>query len=262
MKTSLIIVTYNWKEALELSLKSVLNQSVLPDEIIVADDGSSDGTGKLIREYQTGSPIPINYIWHEDEGFRAARCRNMAIAGATGEYIILIDGDIVLDRYFVEDHLKKARPGFFIQGSRVLLSRKATEKMLQGDENGITNFDVSMGNRKNGIRSLLLSRLFSSQRSDLNGIRTCNFAFFRKDALAVNGFNEDFIGWGREDSEFAARLLNNGVHRMNLRFAAIAYHLFHAMKARNNLPRNDAILTDTIKRKDKWCKNGLQNHLA
>jgi predicted glycosyltransferase involved in capsule biosynthesis len=50
-------------------------------------------------------------------------------------------------------------------------------------------------------------------------------SFSKKDLLAVNGFNEDFIGWTREDSEFAARLFNYGLKRKRHPFVAICFHL-------------------------------------
>ncbi len=119
MKTSLIVTTYNWPEALELSLLSALNQKVLPGEIIVADDGSTDETRVLVEKIAVFSPVPIIYSWQEDKGFRAARSRNKAIAKSSGEYIILIDGDMVLEKRFIRDHLECAKPGHFIQGNAI-----------------------------------------------------------------------------------------------------------------------------------------------
>ena len=74
--------------------------------------------------------------------------------------------------------------------------------------------------------------------------------------------NEDFVGWGREDSEFASRLINFGIKRYNLRFAGIAHHLFHPTSTKERLLQNDSILNDTIKKKKIWCENGLQSHLS
>ena len=52
MNSALVISTYNWPEALELVLKSVRTQIVYPDEVIIADDGSTDETKKLINKNQ------------------------------------------------------------------------------------------------------------------------------------------------------------------------------------------------------------------
>ena len=95
-KTSLVISTYNWPEALELCLKSSLRQTVAPAEILVADDGSDERTAQLIARYRVQTSIPIVHVWQEDTGFRVGSIRNKAIALATGAYIIQVDGDVIL----------------------------------------------------------------------------------------------------------------------------------------------------------------------
>ena len=262
MKTALIITTYNNPKVLALSLVTALQQTVPPFEIIVADDGSSAETAELIEQVREQSNIPIYHCWQKNEGFRAARCRNMAIARSSADYCILIDGDIMLDERFIEDHLRFSARGYFAQGSRVILSEDATNVILQSQTTQVGFFDHSVGNRKNCIRSNFLSNIFSVKNCKLGGIKTCNFAFWKRDALAVNGFNEDFVGWGQEDTEFAARLLHSGVCRQNIRFNALAFHLYHPIAARDSLSQNDALLLETQEKKKEWCENGLDKHLA
>ena len=122
MKVSLIISTYNWPEALRLSLMTVLHQTQYPHEIVIADEGSTIETQNMIKELQTEYPIPIQHIWHEDKGFRKTMIMNKAVKAATGDYIIQIDGDILLHPYFIADHLEIAEPGYFIRGGRTLIN--------------------------------------------------------------------------------------------------------------------------------------------
>ena len=258
---SLIITTYNRKEALELSILSALRQTCTPDEMIIADDGSGEDTRRLIERMASGSPVPILHVWQEDKGFRLARIRNKAIIKATGEYIIFIDGDIILHQAFIADHKAAARPHFFSQGSRVLLTLAKTGLVLKEKQIDFVLFESGLQNRKNTIRSGMLSRLASSQTTNLKGVRTCNFAFWRTDGVAVNGFNEDFEGWGREDSEFVVRLMNAGVRRQNIKFKALAYHLFHKEHPRGSLERNDKVLAEAVKNRSTWCLKGLDSHL-
>ena len=262
MDISLIITTYNWKEALGVSLASVLPQTLPPCEIIVADDGSRPDTGELVRRLAATAPVPVIHSWQEDLGFRLAMSRNRAIARARGAYIILIDGDIVVDRRFVEDHRDFARMGHFVQGTRVLLGPELTERVLTSGELRWPLLARGVENRKNCVRSLLLARLFSFRSRRLPGVKTCNFAFWREDALAINGFNEEFVGWGREDSEFTARLLNTGVRRQNLKFCALGYHLHHSMNERDRLVINDSILRRTIDEKLRRCERGVDQYLG
>lgn len=261
MKVSLIITTYNWKEALELSLLSVQVQSVLPLEVIVADDGSTADTFEMIAGLRSKLSLPIVHSWQEDKGFRLAKSRNKAIAKAKGDYIILIDGDILLEKNFIEDHCRFARANHFVQGTRVLLDEILSQKALIRGELQATVFTRGIENRKNCIRSTLLARCLSFQSNKIRGIKTCNFAFWKKDAVTINGFNEAFVGWGREDSEFTARLLNAGVKRQNIKFNALGFHLYHSMNTRERLETNDGILQETIEKKLNWCEVGLNQYL-
>jgi len=262
LKISLIVTTYNWKEALEVSLFSAFKQTNLPYEIIVADDGSKQDTARLVARIADNAPVPIIHSWQEDKGFRLARSRNRAIARTNGDYIVLLDGDIILEKHFIEDHRKFARPGYFIQGTRVLLNERLSAEVLKKKAMVATFCKTGVENKKNCLRSNLLARLFSFRSSSLTGIKTCNFAFLKKDAVAVNGFNEDFIGWGREDSEFTVRLLNRGMKRQNMKFNGLAYHLYHPMNDRDRLDTNDKILRNTISRKRTWCEKGIDQYLT
>ncbi|MDV2453612.1 glycosyltransferase [Xanthomonas hortorum] len=113
---ALIVLTYNWPQALRLVLESVKRQSRLPDEVIVVDDGSGAETAALMNALVADFPVPLRHVWQEDLGFRAARCRNLGIAATSAQYVILIDGDMLLHRDFIADHLALARPGRFLQG--------------------------------------------------------------------------------------------------------------------------------------------------
>lgn len=77
---SLIVTTYNRPLFLELVLKSILRQKVMPAEVIIADDGSTIETEELINRYVKLFPVPLIHSWIPDKGFRLAKSRNMAIA--------------------------------------------------------------------------------------------------------------------------------------------------------------------------------------
>ncbi len=131
---SLIISTYNWPRALELSLESIREQTILPNEVLIADDGSNDDTKILIEKFTKTFPTEIIHIWQEDKGFRRCHILNKAISRARFDYIIQTDGDCILSRHFIEDHLKISRKNFFTCGSRTLISQKLSEKLLRERE--------------------------------------------------------------------------------------------------------------------------------
>jgi len=263
VKTSVIVTTYNWPEALSLTLDSLLRQTRLPDEVVVADDGSGKATAKVVETFAAKAPFPVLHAWQEDEGFRLAMSRNRAIAEAEGEYIIVIDGDLILHEAFVEDHLANAQPGLYLQGGRVLLGERMTKDIFAEsfDPRNIGPFSPGLGNRKNALRNRLLSRLVSRSSTTMKGIKGCNFSLFKKEILAVNGFDNRFVGWGREDSEFVARLYKAGMRRKNLKFAAVAYHLYHPENERTALPQNDERLQKTLLGDRTRCEDGIDRFL-
>jgi len=261
MDASLIITTYNWPEALELVLFSVMKQSTPPNEIIIADDGSSESTKAIVENFKLRSKVPIIHSWQEDKGFRLSRSRNLAIARAKYEFIIVSDGDMILHRDFVKDHLENAQKGVYLQGGRVLLQPNLSNQMISNRSLKQPSI-ISRGikNRHNAIRSKLFSNLYGNQlNQNLNRIRGCNFSLFKSDIIKVNGFNEDFETWGQEDSEFVQRLYNLGILRKNLKFCALQYHIYH--KEGKSEDNNILLLNNTIEKQLTWCKNGIDKHL-
>ncbi|HEF6555296.1 TPA: glycosyltransferase [Campylobacter jejuni] len=256
---ALIITTYNQKERLKLVLDSVKNLAFLPNEVLIADDGSKEDTARLIEEYQKDFPCPLKHIWQEDEGFRAAKSRNNAIKASKSEYIILIDGDMILEKDFVKNHLEFAKRKVILQGSRVILNKNESEEILK-------NNNYSLAFNKKGFknqRSIFLAKCvykfskltkkFFKKSQLVKGSKTCNMSFYKSDFEAIEGFNEKFIGWGREDSEFVARFLfNDGVFK-RLKFNALAYHIYHEENSKNILEINHQIYLETIKNeKTTW----------
>lgn len=260
---SLIVTTYNQKERLGLVLDSILGQKVMPLEVLVADDGSKEDTKELIESYQARFPIPLRHIWQEDCGYRLARSRNQAIAKAKGEYIIIVDGDMILSSMFVLDHLSFARKKSFNQGGRVLLNESETQKILQESKYKEALGKKSFKNTRIPWLSKMIFR-FSTLKKDaictdsFLPVRGCNMAFYKEDAKRINGFNQDFIGWGREDSEFVVRFLNSGGVMRKVKFSAIAYHLHHRENTREMLEENHKIYLQSIREQKTWCENGLE----
>ena len=258
MRVSLIITTYNRPDALLLVLLSIEGQITLPYEVIIADDGSTNDTKEVVTSFQEKSDIRVIHSWQADSGFRAAKSRNKAISQSNSDYIILIDGDVILHPEFINDHINNAQSSYFVQGSRVLLTQDKTKQALDQQKINFSLLSNGLKNRKNAIHSNSLSRLFSNKKNTLRGIRSCNLAFFKQDFISVNGFNNEFEGWGREDSEFIMRLLNSGINRKNVRFNAIQFHLWHNENIRNSLEKNEAILQNTINNQIKWCDSGVK----
>lgn len=260
-RISVAIITYNWPAALAQVLRALAAQTELPHEVIVSDDGSRADTRALLETFARDYPTRLVHLWQPDDGARMSRARNRAIAAAQGDYVILLDGDMVAERHFIADHHRYARSGCFVQGSRVLCDEAATARILAGGAPpGF--FGRGIERRRHTLRLPWLARLYARPGDKRRGIKSCNMAFWRDDLLRLNGFNEAMTGWGREDTELAARAFHLGLRRRDLRFSALATHLYHTTRKRLVDNPNDRILDDTRARRRLRCELGVEQHLA
>lgn len=262
--STLLIATYNWPQALELTLQSVKQQTLLPDEVIIADDGSKEPTKKVIESFQSNFPVPLRHIWQPDEGFKLGQIRNKAIAAATGEYVIQIDGDLILHPSFVKDHVHAARPGSFIGGSRVLLDENLSRTIFENKKLQVSIFQKGVRNKLNALHAPAIARLIEvfKKEKGLYNLRGCNMSFWKKDLLAVNGYNEQITGWGREDTELVIRLYNKGINRVYFKLQGIVFHLYHKEYDRTSILRNDEIVKQALDSKLTWCPKGVAQYLG
>ena len=122
MLISVIVSTYNWPEALDLCLSSLLAQEDRNFEIVIADDGSNEDTRHLIDAYIiSAGEIKIYHTYQEDQGFRLSAIRNKATLACNGGYLIFLDGDCVVLPSFVKNHRKLMQHKYFVAGNRVLI---------------------------------------------------------------------------------------------------------------------------------------------
>jgi len=248
MTVSLIISTYNWPEALELVLLSIENQTVPPNQIVIADDGSDTRTANLINSFKEKG-LQIIHVWHEDNGFQKTLILNKSLRVCTSDYVIEIDGDIILHKDFVKDHIKAATPGYFVQGSRAMMGKALATKILDTKKLHLNCFTEGLLNRFNAIRFPLLSFMFVTDPLSSKNVKGCNLAFWRSDYVKINGYFNGFIGWGWEDYEFAERLINSGIKKKRLKWAAVGYHIYHALSSRANSKPNELIYKETVNNK-------------
>jgi glycosyltransferase involved in cell wall biosynthesis len=259
---AILIATYNWPQALQQTLMSVANQTIQPNEVLIADDGSDERTSKLIQAFKLNHPnLNIIHVWHEDNGFRLAAIRNKSIRMAQSDYIIQIDGDIILDQHFIADHLSLKEKGFFVTGSRLLLGKKITDALLESEK---VNFARLRWKGKNFFNTLripiftgLLQNTYKTKGEYLYYVKGCNMAFWKSDLYLVNGYDESFNGWGREDTDICIRLIHAGVKKKFIKFGGVQYHLHHALASRDQLDANDALIEQLKLNQISFCKQGL-----
>jgi len=273
MKTSIIVPTYNRPRALKLCLWSLAKQSLLPSEVLIADDGSTSETKDAVDEMRNAlkEVFPIKHIWQEDIGFRKPRILNETVRQTTGDYLIFIDGDCMGHRHFVRAHVKQSSPLAILGGKRVEIGKELTEKLLQKGQ-VLNSFDVLLlvdslkgGSRKVEesfqIRNTLLRKIMHRDLITDDGIWGCNFSLYKQLFLDINGCDEDFSDGSLEDNDLGIRVLNQGKQVRSVRGLAIVFHLWHPSSwsfEGDKYKYNLKIIKRRIENKEIICKNGIR----
>lgn len=267
---SVIVTTYNWPLALDCVLRALSDQDYPTLEVIVADDGSNDETATLIHNWRHRFPFPLIHCWQADEGFRAAMARNRAVALASHDYLIFIDGDCVVLPSFISNHVWLAERGWFVAGNRILLNQAFTQRIFneslaihqwsymkwicarwQGDCNRILPFC-----------SLPIGKLRKLSPLKWEGAKTCNLGMWRSDFLHINGFDESFEGWGFEDSDCVIRLQRSNIYHKSGKFSVPVLHLWHPEAQRENAKENAKRLEQTKQSSLTYAIKGVEQYLV
>ncbi len=273
MKITVIVPTYNRPRALKLSLLSLAKQSVLPHEVMIADDGSGSETRDMVLEMQDQLKrvFPIRHVWHEDRGFRKPKILNETVRQSTGDYLVFIDGDCIAHRHFVRSHVERSGPDAILSGKRVEIGKELTEQLLA--RGSVLNTfsprlvrDAVKGRSRKVeealmIRNPFLRRMLHRDRITDDGVWGCNFSLTKELFISINGCDEDFLDGSIEDNDLGIRVLNQGKRVRSVRGLAIIFHLWHPSSwsfENEKYQHNLAILKRRIANREPFCKNGIK----
>jgi glycosyltransferase involved in cell wall biosynthesis len=268
-RVGLIVSTYNNPINLRATLRSIRTQSLRPDGVYVADDGSGGATREVVAI--EARDLPLKHIWHEDIGFRLSAIRNRAIAAAREEYLVFVDGDTVLHRHFVRDHATLARIGAALLPGRCairgfhdtgldeaptpvgLLRLFAAKRILNDNIRHGTSFRAQAKGLVKGLRSPIPIVRRCTPKETRGG----NMSMWRRDLLSVNGFDEQFKGWGYEDIDCLDRLRRKGVTLLQVIGACVCFHLDHPIRDENGANRLRLSVLREIE-----CGKGVRQYLS
>ncbi|MEO7262205.1 MAG: glycosyltransferase [Jatrophihabitantaceae bacterium] len=237
-RCSVVIPTYNRAELLRRTLDSLAWQD-LPRtafEVLVVDDGSSDGTAGLIEGYR--DRLDLRYFFQPDEGWRVAQARNVGIAHATGEVCVFVDSGVLLHsgclRAHAHSHQQASGPvavsgyvfGFDNNGSDA-------DPMTQALDFDDLDATIELI-RDTGQWPDIREPFYARHAYDLHRLPapwvlywTCNVSAPTDRVRSVGGFDEHFRSWGGEDIDLGYRLHSDGV-RFVLNRSASSIHYPHA----------------------------------
>ncbi|GAB4398453.1 MAG: hypothetical protein OHK0048_10240 [Rhodoferax sp.] len=272
VRWSVVVLTYNRVDALGLVLRALAPQLDADCELVVADDGSRpEQVAALHRLADELSPWPCRllHVWHPDVGFTAAQARNLGALASSGQRLIFLDGDCVPNPRFMAAQRTLDAPGWFVNGSRVLLGAALTQRALAQPQLLLrARWPDWLRWRLVGQANKQLHALWPGavRARAVPGfvwkrIRSCNFALDRLDFERVNGFDETFAGWGHEDADLVLRLHHAGLQRRNAWLGAEVYHLWHPQSARHAEQDNRATVRQRQKTGLVRALRGLDAHL-
>ncbi|TEW51990.1 glycosyltransferase [Psychromonas algicola] len=255
-KASLIIAVYKRVDFLELIFRSIEIQTFKNFEVIVAEDDNSIEVAEFIKRWKDKCSFDIKHISQEDDGFRKNKLLNKALAVSEGEHTVFIDGDCILHKDFMKDHITLARPNTCLFGRRVMLDEATANQIIETKDLSLLSFSKLLFTKSKHLEcAIRLPFLISRRKSGMLG---CNFSVLKETLIAINGFDEDFTRplYG-EDTDVARRLSLIGVNLKCSKFKTIQYHLHHAMKDRDN----DWIVSGELYKKKvtegkSFCENG------
>jgi glycosyltransferase involved in cell wall biosynthesis len=266
-KISVIITVYNRVNLLRKALISLNNQSVAPDELIISDDGSDEDIPDSISDIISDLSFKVKYVKQENKGFRLARCRNNGIRISKGDLLIFIDQDIICTENLLKTCSQNQSPKRFITSHRINLTEVQSERITEeiiGENRFMQQIekkqldDLLKEYRKDKFY-YYLHKISSVRKPKLKGQ---THAINREDFELVNGYDENYVGWGNEDDDMGRRLYIAGIHGYNpfkSDFPIHQYHEpFHQNQERVNL-KYDTVRDAEVKSGDYRCRIGLDN---
>ena len=259
---SVVVVTFEWPEALDLVLEALSQQQDDAFEVIVADDGSGPETAAVVERRRETYPVRLDYVRQEDEGWRQARNRNHGALLARGDFLVFLDGDCLVRHGFLAAIRRAALPGWFLASKRLHLSESLTQRVL---ERRIrvwrwsaarwllhTPRELFTSHREAGSPGVLLPlrdrrRPWRPEQPEFTPPFDAYGFFFgvsRDDFERANGFDMRFVNWGGEDEDLAARLRRLGLRCGWPGPAATLLHLWHPVK-KGTMPSNTPLVQET-----------------
>lgn len=219
-RVSVIIPTYNQCQLLDRVLLQLTRQTVPAGtfEVVVSDDGSADATKAVVDSY--ADRLTISYTYQEDLGDRVAAARNAGARQAAGEIFVFLDTDALACPDFVARHIE-AHAGPDARAVAGYAYGYNPRSEMPGLAEALASAPLEDVVARLGGQDGMRDRRYdfiAEYGFDLNRCPlpwacfwTLNCSIRSADFWAVGGFDEDFEGWGLEDTEFAFRIQRKGI---------------------------------------------------
>ena len=269
MKISVIVPIYNRLEHFRALFICLLRQNRQIDELIITDDGSSQQILDYIADLIPKASFKIKHIYQEDKGFRKTRALNNGVINSEGELLVFCDQDLIFGEEYIEYMEKNIKKGCFLLCRPISVNEEEKDIILKKIELSNKYEELLKPLPKDYLESVNKTLKTDRKRRILNilklskrGIKLVgmSYAVMKSDYLKVNGYDENYNGWGEEDDDFGNRLYVAGVKGKELKTPNMQIHLWHysdptkkhSMNEEYYYKRKKEIFSD----KNYFCKNG------
>ncbi|MDC7954470.1 glycosyltransferase [Fusobacterium simiae] len=269
MKISVIVPVYNRLEHFRALFICLLKQNRQIDELIITDDGSSQKILDYIGDLIPKASFKIKHIYQEDKGFRKTRALNNGVVNSEGELLVFCDQDLIFGEEYIEYMEKNIKKGYFLLCRPVSINEEEKNIILKKIENTNKYEELLKPLPKYYLESVNKTLDTDRKRRILNilklakrGIKLVgmSYAVLKRDYMKVNGYDENYNGWGEEDDDFGNRLYVAGIKGKELKTPNMQVHLWHYSDPTKKHSMNEEYYykrkKEIFSNKDYFCKNG------
>ena len=269
MKISVIVPIYNRLEHFRALFICLLRQNRQIDELIITDDGSSQQILDYIADLIPKASFKIKHIYQEDKGFRKTRALNNGVINSEGELLVFCDQDLIFGEEYIEYMEKNIKKGCFLLCRPISVNEEEKDIILKKIELSNKYEELLKPLPKDYLESVNKTLKTDRKRRILNilklskrGIKLVgmSYAVMKSDYLKVNGYDENYNGWGEEDDDFGNRLYVAGVKGKELKTPNMQIHLWHYSDPTKKYSMNEEYYykrkKEIFSNKNYFCKNG------
>ena len=269
MKISVIVPIYNRLEHFRALFICLLRQNRQIDELIITDDGSSQQILDYIADLIPKASFKIKHIYQEDKGFRKTRALNNGVINSEGELLVFCDQDLIFGEEYIEYMEKNIKKGCFLLCRPISINEEEKDIILKTIELSNKYEELLKPLPKYYLESVNKTLKTDRKRRILNilklskrGIKLVgmSYAVMKSDYLKVNGYDENYNGWGEEDDDFGNRLYVAGIKGKELKTPNMQIHLWHYSDPTKKHSMNEEYYykrkREIFSNKNYFCKNG------
>lgn len=268
---SVVVATYNRADYLRISLACLSKQDYQGEwQIIVADDGSTDHTPDVISEARSAArELEILHCWHEHMNYRRAFILNEGSRMASGDILLFLDSDCIPAPNLFATYTAHFAPDSFYLGGVYHLNQQISETVMQDHRSfsqrefwtsSALSRNLKKGSARRNFKRYWKSRLYLALHARKPKIWGGNCAINHDVFKKINGYDENFAGYNKSDSDLRNRLVKGSYRAVPLHTKARTYHLYHPVEKWRTVPE---IIDRSEHPYFKWpdpdvvCKNGL-----